>query len=128
MRTVIPKNNVDFDYYNILDSFISLLYEKQKDNIKCIYLCGSYARGDATNLSDLDLFCVFNTVTTEVMNNVGFCCRNVPVSYNQLEINTQCLSINEFNRNDFKGWTEKSVRILDSVLLYGEDFSAIIYV
>lgn len=121
MRTIIPQNNVNVDYYNILNSFISLLVEKQNNNIKCIYLSGSYARGDATDASDLDVFCIFNKLTLTELVAVGFSAQHTPIPYEQLEINTQCLSVEEFINNDFKGWVEKSARILDSVLLYGED-------
>lgn len=121
MRNIIPENTVNFDYHNTLNHFISLLRKRQKGNIKCIYLSGSYARGDATDESDLDLFCVFDSLTDKELYDVGFCARNTPISYDNLEINTQCLSINEFDSEYFKGWTEKSARILDSVLVFGED-------
>lgn len=121
MRNNIPENAVNLDYHGALNHFISLLIERQESNIKCVYLSGSYARGDATDASDLDLFCVFDTLTDKALSDVGFSARNTPISYENLEINTQCLSINEFNREDFKGWTEKPARILDSVLIFGED-------
>lgn len=121
MRTNIPENNVGFDYQNILKCFIDLLQERQLDNIRCIYLSGSYARGEATNTSDLDVFCVFNLINCDVLNDVGFSARNTPISYEDLEINAQCLSMQEFVSYEFNSWTEKSARILDSVLLFGDD-------
>ena len=121
MRKIIPQNYVKFDYIGILNSFISLLHDRQGDNIECVYLSGSYARGEATDWSDLDVFCIFHTLTPDVLNDVGFAVRNTPVSYDELEINAQCMSSNEVNTGDFAGWTEKSARILDSVLLFGDD-------
>jgi hypothetical protein len=121
MRTIIPINQVSFDYQSILDRFISILQNKQSNNIKCIYLSGSYARGEATDTSDIDVFCIFHSLDCEVLYDVGYSARNTPVPYEDLEINAQCLSMQEFNSNEFKGWTEKSARILDSILLFGDD-------
>jgi predicted nucleotidyltransferase len=121
MRKNVPENYVKFDYLEVLKSFISLICEKQKDNVKCVYLGGSYARGDATDTSDLDVFCIFNSLTPDVLNDVGYSARNTPVNYENLEINAQCFSVCEINSVYFNGWTEKSARILDSVLLFGED-------
>ncbi len=121
MRIIIPRNTVAHDYHGVLDSFISILKEKQSTNIKSIFLCGSYARGDVTNSSDLDVFCIFHSLNETVLHDVGFAARNTPIAYENLEINAQCLSMNEINTTAFKGWTEKSARILDSVLLFGDD-------
>ncbi|MCL2883900.1 MAG: nucleotidyltransferase domain-containing protein [Oscillospiraceae bacterium] len=121
MRTTIPSNAVKIDYINVLNHFISLLAERQKDNIRCIYLSGSYARGDAIDISDLDVFCIFNALTVDVLQDVGFAARHMAVPYEQLEINAQCLSFAELTNDDFKNWAEKPARILDSVLVYGED-------
>jgi Predicted nucleotidyltransferases len=117
MRKIIPQNYVKFDYIGILNSFISLLHARQGDNIGCVYLSGSYARGEATDWSDLDVFCIFHILTPDVLNDVGFAAR----TYDDVEINAQCMSSNEVNTGDFAGWTEKSARILDSVLLFGKD-------
>lgn len=121
MRTTIPKNQVSFDYTGILKEYVSIIHDKQKDNLVCVYLCGSYARGEATELSDLDVFCIFNELSIPVLQDVGFAARNVSALYESIEINPQCLSIHEFNDSIFNGWTEKTVRIFDGVLLFGKD-------
>ena len=55
------------------------------------------------------------------LSDVGFCARNNSVSYESVEINPQCMSLAEFKSDEFKAWSERSVRALDSVLLYGGD-------
>lgn len=121
MRTEIPKNNSGFDYEKILGEFIDMLKEKQGENLLSVYLAGSYARGDGGANSDLDVFCVFGEINADVLADVGFCAMNNSVSYESVEINSQCMSLAEFNGNKFNAWSERSVRALDSVLLYGVD-------
>lgn len=125
MRTEIPKNNSGFDYEKILGEFIDMLKEKQGENLLSVYLAGSYARGDGMKNSDLDVFCIFGEINADVLSDVGFCARNNSVSYESVEINSQCMSIAEFNSGEFNAWSERSVRALDSVLLYGEDLCGV---
>lgn len=121
MKTTIPKNNVSVDYYEVLECFIKLLRQKQKDNIRSIFLTGSYARGDANDSSDLDVWCIFNYIDSKVLYDVGDSVHTLPVSYNKLEVNSQCFSLKEVKSNYFSNWIEESVKILDAVLLFGED-------
>ena len=125
MRTEIPENNSGFDYEKILGEFIDMLKEKQGGNLLSVYLAGSYARGDGTANSDLDVFCIFGELRADVLADVGFCARNNSVSYESVEINSQCMSLAEFQSAEFDAWSEKSVRALDSVLLYGEDLCGV---
>ena len=125
MRTVIPKNNSDVDYEKILGEFIDTLKEKQGGNLLSVYLAGSYARGDGGANSDLDVFCIFGEINAGVLSDVGFCARNNSVSYESVEINSQCMSLSEFKSDEFNAWSERSVRALDSVLLYGGDLCGV---
>ena len=125
MRTEIPKNNSGFDYEKILGEFIDMLKEKQGGNLLSVYLSGSYARGDGGKNSDLDVFCIFGELSSGVLSDVGFCARNTSVSYESVEINSQCMSLAEFKSDEFNAWSERSVRALDSVLLYGKDLCGV---
>jgi len=55
MRTEIPQNNVTHDYKKVLDEFVSALKSKLAESLLMVYLTGSYARGDASDKSDLEL-------------------------------------------------------------------------
>lgn len=125
MRTEIPKNNSGFDCEKILGEFIDMLKEKQGGNLLSAYLAGSYARGGGGANSDLDVFCIFGEINTGVLSDVGFCARNISVPYESVEINSQCMSVAEFKSGEFNAWSERSVRALDSVLLYGEDLCGV---
>ena len=125
MRTEIPENNSGFDYEKIFGEFIDMLKEKQGGNLLSVYLSGSYARGDGGENSDLDVFCIFGELSAGVLSDVGFCARNNSVSYESVEINSQCMSLSEFKSDEFKAWSERSVRALDSVLLYGKDLCGV---
>lgn len=125
MRTEIPKNNSGVDYEKILGEFVDTLKEKQGGNLLSVYLAGSYARGEGGANSDLDIFCVFGEITGGVLADVGFCARNNSVSYESVEINSQCMSLAELQSGEFSAWSECSVRALDSVLLYGLDLCGV---
>lgn len=121
MRKIIPNNNVKINYHEILECFIELIKQRQRDNIKSIFLTGSYARGDANDLSDLDVWCVFEHLDAKVLYDVGAVTRELPVPYEKIEINSQCFSINEVYSKSFSSWIEEPVKVLDAVLLYGQD-------
>lgn len=121
MRTEIPRNNVKHNYEKVLQEFISTLTNKQQGNVQCVFLSGSYARGDAHDGSDLDIFCIFESLDHKVMEDVDYCVNNTSVQYDILEINTQVMTVAEFADAAFENWGygEYAVRELDSVLLYG---------
>lgn len=121
MKKTIPNNNVGVDYIEVLECFIKLLRQKQKNNIISVFLTGSYARGDATDSSDLDVWCIFNYLDSKVLYDVGISANTLPVSYDKLEVNSQCFSMEEIKSNYFCNWIEEPVKVLDAVLLYGED-------
>lgn len=44
-------------------------------------LTGSYAKGDANDNLDLDVFCIFITINQYVLETVGHCARNTSIPY-----------------------------------------------
>lgn len=120
MRKIIPYNKVNHDYETVLHEFVTALKDRLGELLLMVYLTGSYARGDANDKSDLDVFCIFNTINQYVLETVGYCARNTSISYEILEINTQSLSVNEYKSKIFEEWSEYAVTELNSVLLYGE--------
>ena len=79
MRRVIPANKVSHDYEKILSEFVSALKNRLGECLLMVYLTGSYARGDANDNSDLDVFCIFSTINQYVLETVGNCARNYPL-------------------------------------------------
>lgn len=120
MRRVIPDNKVSYDYEKVLNEFVSVLKNRLGECLLMVYLTGSYARGDANDNSDLDVFCIFSTINQYVLETVGHCARNTSIPYDLLEINTQSLSVDEYKSKIFEEWSEYAVAELNSVLLYGE--------
>lgn len=121
MRRRIPHNHVVHDYEKVLEEFVSQLKSTLGHSLVTVYLTGSYARGDATDKSDLDIFCIFDSINMHVLETVGFCARHTSVPYDVLEINTQCMSVREYKSKYFEDWSEYAVTELNSVLLYGEE-------
>lgn len=121
MRKEIPNNNVSHDYTTVLHEFVSLLLDKLGNRVAMIYLTGSYARGDATDYSDLDVFCIFDSIDETVLTSVAFCVHNTSIPYDQLPINTKCMSVDEYKHKYFENWSEAAIVELNSVLIYGDE-------
>jgi len=124
MRTILPINNISKDYNGLLNAFFVQLCEVEQDNIASIFVTGSFARGETTEGSDLDVWCIFDEVSTETLNRVGLASRNLPISYNDLEINAQCLTLDEFNSNHFSKFLAYPIIYAEGVLLHGKDIAA----
>lgn len=121
MRTAIPHNDVQLDYEQLINDFIEQIVKKQTSNLVSVFITGSYSRGDANEASDMDIWCIFRHLESEVLYDVGEAVNGLDVPYSLLEFNPQCFSKSEFLSIDFSSWSELSVKRLDSVLLYGED-------
>jgi len=122
MKRIIPANHTSLDYQSALESFVRAIHHKQKENLKSVFLTGSYARGDASDASDLDVWCIFGEINVDVLSDVGRSARQLPIAYDQLEVNAQCLSVKELKSKQFYSWAENPIKALEGVLLYGQDF------
>lgn len=124
MRKILPRNNISKDYNGLLNAFIGQICDVEQSNIISIFVTGSFARGEATEASDLDVWCIFDEVSTETLNHVGLVSRNLPISYNRLEISAQCLTLNEFNSSHFSKFLAYPIIYAEGVLLHGKDIAA----
>lgn len=120
MERKIPFNQVSYNYISVLDEFVKALAEKQTDNIKAVLLTGSYARGEATDSSDLDVWCLFQSIDCNVLASVGEIVRALPVHYDCLEVNAQCLTIDEFECGHFSNFISLPIIHFEAILLYGD--------
>ena len=123
MRTNLPNNNVSVDYKNVLNVFVNKINEEYSENLICIFLTGSFARGEATEKSDLDVWCVFNKMDTEILTKIGNISRNLPIEYNELEVNSQCLTVSEFKSGSFSKFLAYPIVYLEGILLFGNDIA-----
>ena len=123
MNKNIPDNNVSFDYKNLLNIFVNKIQNTFNDNLVSVFLTGSYARGEAVDNSDLDIWCVFNKLDTEILTKIGEISRNLPINYNELEINSQCLTLNEFENGYFSEFLAYPIIYLEGILLFGDDIT-----
>ena len=120
MRSEVPFNNVPHDYNAVLDIFLKRLADNQAENLQAVLLTGSYARGDATPSSDLDFWCLFRKINRTILTSVGEIVRSLPVQYEHLEVNAQCLTLSEFECGHFSSFVSPSIIHFESVLLYGD--------
>ncbi|MFA6731046.1 MAG: nucleotidyltransferase domain-containing protein [Eubacteriales bacterium] len=123
MRKEIPINSVSVDYEGLLNVFVKQITETEKDNIISIFLTGSFARGEATETSDLDIWCIFKELSAEALSKIGLAVQNLPIRYDQLEINSQCLTLNEFQSDSFSRFLSYPIIYFESVLLWGDDLA-----
>lgn len=121
MRKQVPNNHVNVPYQEILRSIVDILKSQMSENIQSIFITGSYARGDAKEGSDIDLWLVMTDTNFDNLNQVGTLLKPL-MDTHKVVINPQCLDIKELENPNFDIWVEKPVKILDGVLLDGHDF------
>ena len=120
MRKQLPENKVSLSYKEAINELIEKIMINQKDNIVSVFITGSYARGDAKNGSDIDIWIIMHQSIFNYLDDIGKHVNETSRKYG-IQINPQCLSLSEIYMSTFDSWTEKNVKILDAVLLYGED-------
>jgi len=123
MRTNLPKNIVSKDYEIIIEEYVKAITEKLGKDIISIYIEGSYAKGEATNESDFDIFIIISSVNYYKLNVIGFITSELSNKYENVKLNPQCMGSEEFNLEIFENWSMKSIIALNSVLLFGKDLS-----
>jgi predicted nucleotidyltransferase len=123
MNKNLPNNDIFVDYKKILNIFVNNIQNIANGNLICVFITGSFARGEATEKSDLDVWCVFNDLDTDTLNKIGEISRNFPVNYNDLELNSQCLTLEEFNSGYFSKFLAYPIIYLEGILLFGEDIT-----
>jgi len=123
MKKDIPYNSVSIDYKNIVNVFVTKIHEIVCGNLICVFLTGSYARGEATENSDLDVWCVFKNLDTDILAKTGEISRNLPINYNDLELNPQCMTLDEFKSNCFSKFLAYPIIYFEGILLFGEDIA-----
>ena len=117
----IPHNSISKNYKELISSFTKQIQDVERENLVSIFLTGSFARGEATENSDLDIWCIFKTLDIETLTKIGLISQHLPISYNKLEVNSQCLTIEEFNSDHFSKFLAYPIIYLEGILLFGDD-------
>ncbi len=123
MKNNLPHNSISKNYTELLEIFIEKIKILETNNLVSVFLTGSFARGEANENSDLDIWCIFNHIKYSTLKNVGTITQTLPVSYNEIELNTQCLTLDEFNSKYFSKFIAYPIIYLEAVLLYGSDIA-----
>lgn len=107
------------------EALVSLFVEKMAEafggNIKSIVLCGSYARGDQTENSDMDMYCFFEKCSPEDLIAIGKIVGSFSPLYPQFELNVQCMTVDEYARQGFGRAFVTPIKYFESKVVYGED-------
>ncbi len=87
------------------------------DRLECLVLTGSYARGDYSPQSDIDLWVFINKLSSEDLEQVGAIMKRMEY---KPELNPQCTSIAEFQTSAFKNQFTHAQFYLDGNVLFGK--------
>jgi predicted nucleotidyltransferase len=96
--------------------------EKFGSNIRSITLCGSYVRGDNTKDSDMDIYCLFENLSSRELVLIGNIVGRLPKLYSKFELNLQCMTVDEYTSQGFGRAFVTPIKYFESKVLYGEDF------
>jgi predicted nucleotidyltransferase len=113
------------DAEKLLQLFVNQATDTFGSTLKSITLVGSYAREEATPSSDIDLYCIFDKLSGEDLASMGRIVRSLPIPYEKLELNTQCLTVDEFANQGFEQhFVKRPVLYFEGKVLYGTSFAA----
>jgi hypothetical protein len=84
--------------------------------LECVVLTGSYARGDYSETSDIDIWVFINDISEEDLRKIGSI---VNKAGKRPEINPQCVSFAEFKSKSFDREFNPIQLYLDGIALYG---------
>ena len=105
------------DWEEHINIFCVSCREAFDTRLECIVLTGSYARGEQTPQSDIDLWVFINGLRSEDLEQVGAIVKQIG---NKPELNPQCTSFAEFQSAAFKNQFTHAQFYLDGKVLFGE--------
>lgn len=99
---------------NIISFKNSLI--KEFCHIQAVVLTGSFAKGDSTAVSDIDIWAIFNSLKIQDLKLIA----GILANYSKTpEINVQCVSSNELLAMPFKKWFSPVQIYVDGIVLHG---------
>jgi len=101
----------------LIDLFLDRCRQAFGPRLECIILTGSYARGEQSPQSDIDLWVFINKLNVQDLEQVGAIIKQIG---NRPELNPQCTSFAEFQTAAFKNQFTHAQFYLDGKVLFGE--------
>jgi predicted nucleotidyltransferase len=99
-----------------IESFKSKCVSSFGERLECLVLTGSYARGDYTPQSDIDLWVLIKNLSLKDIQKVGKIVSEIP---KPPEINPQCTSIAEMGNDAFKDEFNPIQLYVDGIVIHG---------
>lgn len=87
-----------------------------------LYFAVAIVRGDNTEESDMDVYCLFERLTPEDLFSVGDIVQRMPSPYAKFELNTQCMTVDEYVHQGFGRAFVSPIQYFESRVIYGDDF------
>lgn len=105
---------------SFLQGYVQLLTEHFQENLESVVVFGSYARGEETENSDLDIYCFFKHIEPSVLEEVGLITRNYLEKHNKSINYPVCLTQEDYSKRGFDKTFGDPIKYFESKVLYGE--------
>lgn len=105
------------DLNRLLDCYVERVKYILGDRLECVVLTGSYARGDFTSKSDIDLWIIIKDMKLHDIKAIG---KDSLRDISYKEINPQCISFDELSLSGFKNSFNPVQLYLDGVVIFGD--------
>jgi predicted nucleotidyltransferase len=99
-----------------IDQFRNSCIKIFGDEIAAVVLTGSYAKGDFTPKSDIDIWVIFNELKLSILKEIASIIRK---NSGLPEINAQCITTNELLTESFRKCFSPVQIYVDGIVLYG---------
>lgn len=116
----LPDNRVSHDYRRLIHAFSARTVAAFPGNLRSIVLSGSHARGEAREGSDIDLWCVFETLSPAILQEVGAITRSLPHAAATVELNSQCVTAAEIDAPAFGHAIQPLILSLEGIPVFGD--------
>lgn len=112
----LKKESIELSPNSKITLFKDSCLDAFGNKLDAVVLTGSYAKGDFTQLSDIDIWLVFNSMQIQDVKKTTMLIKNRSETP---EFNIQCVTSTELLTMPFKKWFSPVQLFIDGFVLYG---------
>lgn len=116
LSTSLKRESIEVPPDDKIISFRNSVIDAFGSKLDSVVLTGSYAKGDYTTGSDIDIWMIFSSLNIQDLKQVSVFLKEYSESP---EINLQCVSAEELLAKPFKKWFSPVQLYIDGIVIHG---------